>query len=357
MSGLEYGNTRLRARRSRLLDETGYATLLGAGTLDRMLVMLSDTTYGAAVEAALPRFRGVRGIDEVLRRALAAELRAVQRFYTGCEVPALDLLLERWDLHNLRTILRAKALPETPADLDGLLVPAGRLSDAELSELADQPGVRPVLDLMVAWGLPSPEEAHRLAASWPEYQRTGDVAVLDREVTRAYAARLDAALRDEPGDVDPGGLLRAEIDQLNLMVALRTLQSRRQGEPQAAGPAPQDFLPGGRLRIASLEAVGSVSGATEVPGLLAPARLIPGWPEAVTAWASGGELGDLEEALQAAVTLHAVGLFRKGDPLSAAIPVAYVFAMENEVRNLRWIARAIAQDVPRGEVVEHLVVA
>lgn len=360
MSGLEYGNTRLRARRSRLLDEGDYAALLGAETLDQLLGILSDTTYAAAVAAALPRHRGIRRLDEVLRRELSTELRTIPRFYRGCDLPALDLLLERWDLHNLRTILRAKARTDVAADLDGLLVPAGRVTDAELSELAEQPGVRPALDLMVAWGIPSREEARRMVAAWPEYEDTGDVAALEREIARAYAAHLAATVERKGDDADPGGLLGSEIDRINLVVALRLRRARVDAEPIArsgAGAPDEAYLPGGRLRRPLLEAVAAASSAAEAAGLLTAAPLVPGWAEALTTWASDEDLAAFEEALMAATTRHAVGLFRRGDPLSAAIPVAYVFAKENEVRNLRWIGRGITQGMPRSEVAEHLVVA
>lgn len=359
MTGLEYGNARLRARRSRLLGPADYSILLSATSIDRLLGMLSETTYASAVTEALPRFRGVRRLDEALRRSLASELRAVQEFYAGVHVPALRLLLERWDLHNLRTILRAKAHPGEAGDLTAMLVPAGQLSETELGELSEQPGLRAVIDLMVAWGLPSRARARKLAAAWPRFERTGDVAVLEAVLTRQYAAHLDDVLSDEGDEADPGGLLRAEIDRANLMVALRRREAGVDGEPLAAaeGEEADSFLPGGRLRRSVLEAAGAAPNGADAAAVLMAAPLIPGWEEALAAWSIHGDLGRLEEALIEATTHHAVGLFRRGDPLGAAIPAAYVLAKENEVRNLRWIGRGIVQGLSSDELAAHLVVA
>ncbi len=359
MTGLEYGNTRLRARRSRLLGESDYVTLLTAESLDRLLGLLSDTTYGPAVAAALTRYRGIRRLDEALRIALATELRALRRFYAGVAVPVVDLLLERWDLHNLRTILRAKAHTAEVADLPGLLVPAGTVTDAELSELADQPRVRPVLDLMVAWGLPSPDQARRVASAWPEYERRGDISVLERVLSTAYAEHLDEVLRthdDAPSDTSR--LLRAEIDRMNVMTALRLRRAREEGEPGTddAEPGPA-FLPGGRIRRAVLEGARSAATAADAAAVLAAAPSSPGWDVALADWNAEDDLGSLERSLRDATTRDAIALFHGGDPLGPAIPMAYVFAKENEVRNLRWIGQGIVHGLSPDDVAGHLVVA
>jgi V/A-type H+-transporting ATPase subunit C len=359
MTGLEYGNTRLRARRSRLLGSSDYVTLLAAESLDRLLGLLSDTTYGPAVAAALTRYRGIRRLDEALRVALATEFRAVRRFYADIPVPVVDLLLERWDLHNLRTILRAKARTAEVADLPGLLVPAGTVTDAELRELADQPGVRSALDLMVAWGLPSADKARRVASAWPEYERRGDVSVLERVLSMAYAEHLDEVLRAHDGaPSDSGRLLRTEIDRMNVMAALRLRRARLDREPGAddAEPKPR-FLPGGRIRSAVLEGARSAGTAADAAAVLAAAPGTPGWDVALAGWIAAEDLGSLDRSLRDATTRHAVSLFHRGDPLGPAIPVAYVFAKENEVRNLRWIGQGIAQGLSPDDVAAHLLVA
>jgi len=58
MTGYEYGNTRLRAMRARLLTRADFAGMVATGSLDRMLAMLADTAYGPDVEAALVPSRG-----------------------------------------------------------------------------------------------------------------------------------------------------------------------------------------------------------------------------------------------------------------------------------------------------------
>ena len=55
MAGLDYGNARLRAMRSRLLSSADYARLMTTESVDGLVATLADTAYGPDLEAALTR--------------------------------------------------------------------------------------------------------------------------------------------------------------------------------------------------------------------------------------------------------------------------------------------------------------
>lgn len=333
MIGMEYGNTRLRAMRSRMLGSVDYRLLTTVGTIDGLLAALSDSDYAVDVESALTRYGGLRRLDEVIRRHLQRQLGAMGSFYEEPAIHRVGLLLERWDLRNLRLLLRGRARLEGAEDILRLVVPVGRVSAAELTELAMQPSLRTTVDLMAAWRIPSRPMARRLLDAWPEYEATGDIVVLERALNRAFAERLEDLLGDDVGDA--ATVLRSEIDEINLLTALRLRAARDGGEVGPAAAASVDpYLPAGRIRPADLVAVATATGPSQVVARLESTPMPSGWVDVLRAWVDHGELGVLADDLHAASTALAVGLFYRGDPLGFDIPVAFARAAEHEARNL-----------------------
>lgn len=354
MSGYEYGNTRLRAMRARLLDGGDFGEMLAAGSLDRMLAMLSDTPYGPDVEAALVRARGLRRLDEAVRMNLARTLRQMATFYGDDVAPLIDLLLGRWDVHNLRALLRLPASPFPVGEVSALLVPAGRLGDAELAELAAQPDTRARIDLIVAWRIPTPETATLVSRARADYEREGDPAVMERALDEAFAARLRARLGGERRGA--AAVLRSEIDLRNLSTALRHRAARLDREPESSSPPPAS-VEGGLISSEVWEQLHHLDAAEAVVAHVAPRTRVAGWESALAEWASHGDLPTLEAGLQRALTEAAVSLFSTGDVLGFDVPVAFTFAKEAEARNLRLVGRTLVHQLPMAEVEARMEVA
>lgn len=351
-AGYEYGNTRLRVRKARLLSGPELGGLAASETLSRFQNTLSDLDYGPDLEAALLRYTGLRLIDSALSRNLARTLQSVRSFY-GPEETAIDLLLSHWDLHNIRTILRGQARLQGPEHIRPLLVPAARLTEGELVELASQPTLRDVLDLMRAWEVPSREVALRLLREWSAFELSGNPAVLEEALHHGFASRMDSALNGADGDLSR--TLRSEYDAANLLLALRFRQMRIDGEPDQMSRSNGRFLPGGRVPVARFGTIEREDERAGVAERIAETPHIPeSWRVAVSSWVEHGDLVTLAEAIRLAAVQDVVSLFHRGDPLGVAIPTAYVRAKENEVRNLRLIGRGIVNRLPAAAIEEGL---
>lgn len=347
MSGYEYGNTRLRAMRARLLDAGDLSEMLTSGSLDRMLAMLADTPYGPDVEAALVRARGLRRLDEAVRLNLARTLRQMASFYDEDVAPLIDLLLGRWDIHNLRALLRLPPSPFEAGDVSSLLVPAGRLSETELAELAAQPDTRARIDLVVTWQIPTPDTAALLSRGRAEFEREGDPAALERALDIAFATRLSDTL----GEVRKGAaaVLRGEVDLRNLSAALRFRSARLDREPEWSARPPA-YLEGGLVGAEVWEQLHHLDAAEAVVAHLADRPLVAGWGTALGEWVAHGDLPTLEARLRGCLTEAAVSLFTTGDVLGFDVPVAFTFAKEAEARNLRLVGRTLVHQLPMTEV-------
>ncbi len=343
MADFVYGNTRLRARKGSLLGPTTYDTLLGLD-LDELLGALARTPYGPDVERALPRFSGTRRLHEAIRSHLARALNEMRSFYGGGARELVDLLLARWDLRNLLTLLRGQAARAPAEEVLASIVPVGEIDDASAREIARQREFAAAVQLVATWRLPTPAAAQALVSAWPEYERTGDLAALESALTAAHTERVGRALARAGDDAAPlREAVARELDARNLLTALRLREALVRDELDDAGEAEsRAVLPGGRLARATLTAAIHATGREETLAAVARDESGGRWLEPLERWARGADLLELQDELEAAVTAGSVGLFHRGDPLGVAVPIAYAAAKEAEARNLRLVGEAAA---------------
>lgn len=351
MTGYEYGNTRVRAMRSRLLGPNDYAEMMAAGSLDRALAVLAETDYRPDVETALIRAQGLRRIDDSARSNLARTLQAMASFYSETPRRHVDLLLHRWDRRNLRALLRLSDATRMSPDVTGLLVPAGRLDEVALAELAAQGDVRSLIDLLVAWGLPTVDTAVAIARARFRYETEGDPAPLELAIDRAFAREMEEVLGEEGNGA--ASILRSEIDARNMETALR-LRSARRDRESGWSEISVDHVPGGLVPAEVWGRVALTDPPEAVAALLTARRLPPRWDRVIRAWAEHGDIVRIHDDLQRVTTAAAVERFVTGDVLGFDIPLAYVFAKEAEVRNLQLIGRGIVHGLPVDDVEARL---
>lgn len=345
MIELDYGNARLRARRSRLFDVRAYQELM-SGSVDDLLAALSRTPYRADVEAALSRAAGLRALHEALRTHLARTLREVQSFYTGDARRGLLLLLRRYDVDNLVTILRGRARRADPAEVMELVVVAGTIDETTLRELARRQGLREMIDRMLLWRVPSSRIAGRLLEAFLRYQHDGDLAALEQVLLASYAEEMDAELHEKPVDAELDALLRNRIDRLNLLTTVRLWETTAAA---ARRDLDKHLLPGGRVPWRTFMAAFAQDSREEL------ARPLPAWRDALARWSETGDRLELSADLERAELRAAMRLFVHGDPLGIAIPVAFIVAKENEVRNLRAIGHGLSAGLAIEEIRDLVV--
>ena len=349
MSGFDYGNTRVRARHARRLTDADYSMLLTAGGLDPMLGRLADSVYADEIEAAVARYRGARRLDEAVRRHLVAEIKATLSFYEGPTRDVLRLVETRWDVRALTALLRGQASPQGATDLVGWLVPAGRIDEAAMIELAAQPGVRAMIDLVVAWKLPDRDTARELRRGMAGYQTSRDTAILEAGLYRAHAAEIESIARPADALLE---VLRSELVAVALDIALRMRAARLEGETLG------DVRSGVVSRVIPVQVLDAIVDATEsgaVAEIVLGRPLPPGFDAAIERWAGHQDLSRLADDLVAAITRRAVSFLRR-EPLGLGVPVGYLWAKEQETRNLRLIGRAHIHGLDASEVEERLVV-
>ncbi len=122
---------------------------------------------------------------------------------SGAE-PAEDyirIFLHRWDIQNVKTILRGKSFHIPQDEIFECLVPAGDLDDVTLGEMIRQPDVKSVIDLLATWRVPY---AKPLTRHFREYAGERNLIVLESALDQYYYSNGLDAVKEEDYDQDAG---------------------------------------------------------------------------------------------------------------------------------------------------------
>ncbi|MDR5693905.1 MAG: V-type ATPase subunit [Armatimonadota bacterium] len=337
---LGYINARVKGMRSRLLSPGQLEEMLNVPDIEGMMQVLMNTPYARDLEEALSRYTGIRAIDEALSRNFFQTTRTILGFADGRPKRWIQTILLRWDLANIRSILRGKHSGRPPEEILGTLLPAGELSEVTLKDLAEQPDVRAMAGVLGLWEHPL---AAPLLEGAEEYARTGDLLSLELRLDRAYAAHV---LRVASGKGHNEQVLRMvlqlEIDLTNVKTALK---AQRVNEP------PEEkrryFIPGGQVVTEDLF-LDLADPHREAQGRRA--LRLRGFPE----FPPSSDLLEVEKALDRFFSREISSLYL-GDPLGIDVVIGYLAMKYNEIVNLRLIARSKLLGLSRERVRREMV--
>ncbi len=347
MTGYDYGNARLRVRASAWLSSFDYRNLLAATGLDAVLGSLAQGPYAEDVATAMGRYRGIRRLDEAVRLHLSRELSEVRSFYEERISGRLGGYLARWDIRNVRSILRDIHRRHQQPPSVSLLVSAGALDAESLTEIAAQRDVRSAVDLLSVWRLPSSDVVRQLRNAIPHFAETGDILVLERALDVAFGVHVMSVRAD--GDDRVAETLAREIDRINLVSMARVLDvARATGAVPAFAPIDGGIIPADTwVHLVGIERDTAASSIVS--------RLPTAWAPVVADWVENGGAARLDDGVEDALARAAVQMFRTGDALGIDVPLGYMGQQEAEARNLRLVGRAVADDLPREEAYDRLL--
>jgi V/A-type H+-transporting ATPase subunit C len=349
-TSVDYGyvNARIRGMKSRLLGQELLDALILKPDTDAIITELEKTPYRAEIEKAAVQHAGLACIEVALRADIA---RTYRKIYSLFEKEKKEkyarILLNRWDVHNVKTILRGKNIHETSSEILGCLIPAGELDEATLVELVKQPDVRGVIDLLATWRI---SYAAPLTRHLKEYSETRDLAVMEYALDRFYFEyALDTIRGNTYDDRIMREMVATEIDVTNIRSVLKMIRDRIPIEEA------QEFLiPGGAIldkkRLVLLVKAGTIKDASkQLMGT--PYAFLGQVPEETF---KQEKISVFEKELERFLIRKGTGCFL-GDPLSISIAIGYIWAKFTEVTNIRIIARLKMADMAEKIIREELV--
>ncbi|MDF1542681.1 MAG: ATP synthase A1 subunit C [Anaerosomatales bacterium] len=343
-----YANARIRGMRSRLLSRTFLDGLIAEQSVQHLVQEMDGTEYTSDLEDALIHGIDATSVDAALRNNMVHTFQKIMSFLNAEAEYLVTTLLGRWDIFNLKTILRAKHMHLPLDELKDGLLPAGQLTPVDLEALAAADDVRTVVDIAVTWGLPM---ASALREGHAEFMRTGELASLELALDRYYSEWAKARLSRRGANMRMARkVLATQVDVANLVMVLRL-----QSADIETIDVDQYFLEGGADITRELYMV--LSKMSDIDEVLERLRGTPygrALDEVSIKYLEQNSISVFERALEDLFMRRTLGI-AKGDPLGIGVAVSYLWAKQNEITNLRIIVKGKAVGMPEDRVREELI--
>jgi V/A-type H+-transporting ATPase subunit C len=399
-----YLNARLRGMKTRLLVSGEYETMLRAGSIRELVEIVHRGRLKPDLDRALVRYQGIEALEEAFRSDFIKGCRKVLAISEKGQKKLIREILRRWDVFNIKTVLRGTHAAVASDTISRSLIPAGELDELALAELAQQPGVKEVVDLLATWDF---YLAEPLVENLEGFFFDHNLIRLELGLDRAYFKKgLRATIGPGKNRRLVNELLRSEIDIANIMAKIRLIpdeidtyvetkkekserkkkekaearQKKREAKKTLQKPKPpplkkkepppptreekhplppvQDyFIPGGKelggqklddlLRVKSMEKLFSLLSETSFRKFISAEMIelerIP-------------DLGAFERSIEVDLTGRLARLYRR-EPIGIAMAISYIWMKYNQLVNLRLISRgkefSIPANVLRGEMAFH----
>ena len=343
-----YANARIRGMKSRLLDKAYFDALIATPDILRLIQDLSETEYGPDLEDALIHGRDAAAVDEALKNNMVRTFQKVQSFLNPEAGYLVTTLLGRWDVFNVKTVLRGKQMHLTAAEINEGMLPAGQLSLIDLEALAMQDDIRAIVDTAVTWGLPY---ATALRDGHSAFLQSGQLADMELALDRYFTGWAADRLKKRGVNTKLARhVLAIQVDISNLVMAFRLLSA---DAPQET--ADTFFLTGGEdVTIELYRELAAMSDIDEVIDRMRGTSYGKTLDDVAMQYLEENSIAVFERALEDYLMRNALGLGR-GDPLGVGVVIAYLWAKQNEITNLRIVVKGKAVGMPvervRGELI------
>lgn len=131
--GYAYTNTRVRVMKAKLINPLEYSKLMKM-SLDQIARYLQETEYKKEIDELGTKFEGADLIEYAINRNLTNSFKKILNFSLKDSKKTIRIFLKKYDVWNIKTILRGKQSKETEEEILQNLIPAGELSEELLKE-------------------------------------------------------------------------------------------------------------------------------------------------------------------------------------------------------------------------------
>lgn len=331
-----YITGRVRAMKTKLIPHEMYQRMLGMD-IPEITRYLEETQYKEEIDLMAKDHSGAELVEYATFANLAKTYKKLLR--VSIDEPEFLILeyLRRWDIWNIKTILRGKFYGAGDEEIMKYLVPAGELDLEFLEGLAKKERIEEVIQAFDGTD-------YYEALTQYDGQMLSSV---ENALDKLYYFRMERAVG---GTLSVGGGLllkyvRKEIDVKNLVTLFRMNKAGIE-----AAVVQDNLLPGGKLHEEFSRMAGQ-SYNEFVRGL----EGYPFWGAISDVVAEGGSVSRIEARLRAYLVRYAWALSNY-HPLSILPVLGYIVSKETEVSNIRKIVRGKEAGIS-AELIEEQVVA
>lgn len=316
-----YLNTRVSLYSERLWRDEHYAALLRAALPDIPGTLVEN---GLKDLANIVPGNDLRSLEQTIIARLLEETLVLIRPLTGEARAFLTYWTERFEVTNLKALLRGKMTGDRPAALIARLTPMGAFGHLDIHELAHAEDVSELLRRMEAGHYAGIVRNARRA-----FEESHDPFILDAALDRAYYEGL--ARRAQPMESEAGQpfkrLMAGLIDRINLVWLLRYRFNYN------LPPAQVYFLlVGSRYSLPSKH-------LRELAALGSMEDVLAALPERMAALLAGvNDIPEVFQRMERAAAATALGVLHSGAPPMARA-FAYLLLRERDLRAVRAVLR------------------
>lgn len=337
-----YVTARVKAKKPKLLRRDDYVKLVASSPAE-IARTLQEGIYKREVDELASKYRGATLVERATRLNLSRSYTDVASYATGELQKLILLYLQRYDVYNIKTVLRGKLAGAKDEEIESELIPAGALKADQLGQLAKLGHVDEVLERL-GKTLYGP-----LLREGLEGGRRENLARVENEMDKLYYRTLIHAI--DPTSEPKRAFLnfvRLEADILELKTILR-LRAGGVEDPLPYLVDPEGGALDGPMAVRLMRAAPEEF-AHEVEAL----RLGTPVAQALTQYFQDQDLNKVVIALDKALLASATGFSRRY-PLSILPVVDFILRKRVEVDNVRIIAAGKEHGLPE-ETIRGLLV-
>lgn len=317
-------SARVRARKGRLFDEKQISEIVETNDIEEVENYLKGVPEYADVLEEYP-------LDKALDVERANTYDLVARLAPKDIKAPFAVMSKKADIDNIKSLLTAKEVGYDAEETKELLIPCGSLY-SDLESLADAETVTDVIT-----GLDNTEYAGVLEDALPQYENTKMILSLESALDKYYLGKLLRST-DVPSDENKQILysyIGTQVDVANLKLIIRAKEDGLDYDAIAHYILDEGY----QLREWKLKDLMESPDVTNVISGLEGTKYAESLTDVMTVYNETGSVAVFEKALNAYASDYAKSLATK-KPLGIGPIIGYLIQKENEIKNLKIIARA-----------------
>ncbi|HEY0196053.1 MAG TPA: ATP synthase A1 subunit C [Methanobacterium sp.] len=318
-----YPNARVRARKGRLFTEKQFSEIIEAEDLEGVKNYLRGFPEYAKFIDQYP-------IEQALNAQLAESYDMLAKIAPGRNRAAFQLLLRKWDVENIKSILVAKDAGLSVEETGKLVVPYGKLTD-RLDALVNAEGITDIISILEGTSYPQ-----ILEDGLPAYQETGMLLPLEAALDKYVLVNM---LRTVATPSDENASLLHEyigniVDANNIKIIIRAKADGLKYEDIEAYMISDGY----QVRDWKLKDLLESEDVAGVINGLEGTDYAPYLSEALSEYSSKGSIAVFDAALDKYVSKTAKNISLKNQNGIGPM-IGFLHKKEIEIKNLKIIAR------------------
>lgn len=337
-----YINARVRSMDSRLIKDEKLKEMLAASSLAEVVAALETTEYAPYLREMMGESEEGRSesIERALNRHTADTYKDLSKMlFNTTKTPDLqdflDLMLRKWDVYNIKRVLRGVQAERSVDELRADIIPMAVGQDRKVLDLSGILEARSVEE--VVSGLSGTPYA-ALNEALPLYDQTKNLTILEAKLDKIFYETLwnNVIIQRIDDNLTFVRLyLSAVIDVLNLKILFRAKRDALPGNIIENYLIKGGELPESKIKnLLEMETVGNMVASLEGTRYYEPLTGI------LEEYDATGSVLSLEMALDNFLADRANDLYTM-QPFGMGPVIGYISKKDTEVRNVRAVARGV----------------